>query len=418
VPGLAYSEAAGMLDTFGSSVNQGSLCGKNPPNGQEDASFGQRTPYKFFGTFRLLLALTVVFSHSNWLLVSKDASLQINKLGLGGVAVMVFFVLSGYIISEAADTFYRGRPVFFLMNRFLRLVPPYLGALALSLMIHAYMARSGWLQKGLSFEGYDEVPSGIFSAGTLVYNATAIFPILVSSVNRVFEYSGIPFTKFTFVRYAWALNVEFVFYLIMFGVLWLTCTVKRYQRETLMFVVAAILGEYVLSEYILEVHTARQFVPYFLAGVMLYHWEKFDSRSRVFVAGALLCLIFLQYSRHRQALSPLGVQWFRHLGDWEVIVPTLLVIGLVLVIGPLSRIRVREDLKRADKWFGDLSYSVYLNHYPVLILTSAFFGASQNRGIARWLAVLVVVCAVSWMMKVVIETPMQGLRDHIRGGRV
>lgn len=81
-------------------------------------------PYKFFGTFRLLLALAVFFSHSHWLLFSKDTSLQINKLGVGGIAVMAFFVLSGYIISEASATFYRGRPFPFLLNRLLRLLPP------------------------------------------------------------------------------------------------------------------------------------------------------------------------------------------------------------------------------------------------------------------------------------------------------
>jgi len=283
------------------------------------------------------------------------------------------------------------------------------------LLIHVYLAQVGWLQSGLSFEGYSEVPSGIFSIGTLAYNATAILPIVVSNVSRVFEYAGVPFSRYTFVRYVWALNVEFVFYLIVFALIWLTCKVKRYQQEMLVFIVGAILCEYLISEYLLDIHTARQFVPYFLAGVIFYHWGKLGGCSRIFVTGGLLCLIFLQYSRQRQGLLPLDIQWFRHLADWEVIVPTLLVIGLVLVVRPLSRICVRGVLKRADQWFGDLSYSVYLNHFPVLILVSAFSAASQSRGIGWWLVALFAVLVVSWTMKVIVDTPMRNLRDQIRG---
>ena len=57
------------------------------------------TSYRLFGTYRFLLAIGVVVSHS-FLLTPDPDSLAAN-IGIGNISVMSFFVLSGFIISEA-----------------------------------------------------------------------------------------------------------------------------------------------------------------------------------------------------------------------------------------------------------------------------------------------------------------------------
>jgi peptidoglycan/LPS O-acetylase OafA/YrhL len=82
--------------------------------------------YRLFGSYRAALALAVVVSHSQPMLGPNF----VGSIELGNIAVMSFFVLSGFIISEAGSTFYRGRPLAFLANRFWRIAPIYWLALA------------------------------------------------------------------------------------------------------------------------------------------------------------------------------------------------------------------------------------------------------------------------------------------------
>jgi peptidoglycan/LPS O-acetylase OafA/YrhL len=64
------------------------------------------TRYRLFGSYRAALAFAVVVSHS--LPMLGQTFLQ--QVELGNIAVMSFFILSGFIIAEAGSTFYKGRP--------------------------------------------------------------------------------------------------------------------------------------------------------------------------------------------------------------------------------------------------------------------------------------------------------------------
>ena len=54
--------------------------------------------YRPFETFRFVLALLVVVSHT-WDLTFTEDNILVN-VGIGNVAVMGFFILSGFIITE------------------------------------------------------------------------------------------------------------------------------------------------------------------------------------------------------------------------------------------------------------------------------------------------------------------------------
>lgn len=75
------------------------------------------------GYFRLFLALVVMWSHT----LPRG-----NQDALAHVAVLLFAVLSGYGCTKAMQGPYRGRPLTFLWNRYLRLWPGYLAVFGLS----------------------------------------------------------------------------------------------------------------------------------------------------------------------------------------------------------------------------------------------------------------------------------------------
>src|ERR1700760_1525893 len=89
--------------------------------------------YRCFGGFRLLLAVFVMVQHFGADLAPAPLAIVLAPYMPGGVAVLVFFALSGFVISEAIDAVYRDRAVPFLTNRLLRILPHFLLAVALSM---------------------------------------------------------------------------------------------------------------------------------------------------------------------------------------------------------------------------------------------------------------------------------------------
>ncbi|MER8779076.1 hypothetical protein NKJ09_27610 [Mesorhizobium sp. M0189] len=71
----------------------------------------------------MLLAIFVVLQHFLANLVPEPIATAPLPCEFGNIAVLVFFALSGFVISEAADRIYAGRPVAFMANRLLRILP-------------------------------------------------------------------------------------------------------------------------------------------------------------------------------------------------------------------------------------------------------------------------------------------------------
>ena len=76
---------------------------------------GAKTPpYRVVGLFRLMLATAVVCGHAGWLTGGDN---PIGRLLGARNAVLLFFVMSGFVLTEAAATYYRNRPWAFAANR-------------------------------------------------------------------------------------------------------------------------------------------------------------------------------------------------------------------------------------------------------------------------------------------------------------
>lgn len=137
---------------------------------------GNPDAYRLFGTFRLLLALMVVVSHTHRL-AGEGFSKWIGQFGIGNMAVMTFFVLSGFVIAEANELFYNRRTGAFLINRLLRIFPPYFVALAFSVLLHLGVS----LVRPLEFYSIIPHPELMFSWQNIVRN---ILPFVMSIVPR------------------------------------------------------------------------------------------------------------------------------------------------------------------------------------------------------------------------------------------
>jgi peptidoglycan/LPS O-acetylase OafA/YrhL len=339
--------------------------------------------YRFFGTFRFLLAICVVLQHFGSRIAPDSLSAAIGPLALGNCAVLAFFVLSGFIIAEAGETFYEGRPGAFLVNRFLRLVPPFLVAMSATIAVY------------LTLDGLDDaaVDDAIFSRSSIVGNYLSIFP-------------GTPFpgtspgAPHALILAVWALRVELMFY-VLFALclaLW-----SRFGRRGAVLLAAAFLT---LALFVLHRLGAAprlfDFGPYFVLGVALYH-ALAGRRAAGWIVAASLAAIAVQFSNY-DAGSPIADTYDRP--------AQFALLGTMLAsLAALALVR-GERWRGIDQRLGDMSYAIYLNHAAV---QAVFWLHVPDPTVASFVAAVAVTLLYAAVMLAATEPPLRYLRDQVRG---
>jgi peptidoglycan/LPS O-acetylase OafA/YrhL len=133
------------------------------------------------GTYRFALAWIVFLSH----IVPRPLHFMYTMVH-GLITVMMFFVLSGYLISNALETFYAGRVRDFVTNRCLRLYPAYWVVFAVTVAI---------------CELYEGPMSGFGSSAVLTLQGAPLSDLVTA-----------PFT-FNVIAMTWSLRCELYFYI-------------------------------------------------------------------------------------------------------------------------------------------------------------------------------------------------------------
>lgn len=353
--------------------------------------------YKYFGSFRLLLAIMVVVQHY----VANDAPMgdlyhRVIPLEVGSLAVLVFFALSGFVISEAVDRLYWNKPVSYLANRLLRIVPHFLLAVMVSIGIFYLCFHLGTLRVGRGQDFPQSFGVTAFSLRNLALNLIGFMP----GVNHV--------ESFDFIDIAWAVRVEMVFYLSVFLGL-LAIRLPIIQRIGL--VKLAVAGYVAVLP--LLVLAAIGYAPeklglasYFAFGSALYFATTRRRHAALFAVACLplIALHFLsQATYHVEPYYP---------RDWITqFLMLVLLLGLMTCLAFASFTRLR----RLDRKLGDLTYPLYLYHAPVMVaIVSLTIGYSYG---VFALSILLAL-AFSALMARAVDPIINRLRDAVRGQRV
>jgi peptidoglycan/LPS O-acetylase OafA/YrhL len=332
-----------------------------------------------FDALRLLAAVSVIFSHSFLLAEGRQDHEPLMRLTqgqsiLGVVGVFVFFIISGFLVTESFET--TASPLRFLATRALRIYP----GLILCILFCAFVL--GPLATTLPLDAY-------FASGGL-------YDFLFSNLVLNVEHNGLPGVRFTGFDIGgivdgplWSLPCEVVMYLLV-----LILGSLRLLR------LAALLPLLALGLVCLRLDTAASpyfigtvgwLLAFFVAGMILYKLRDrriFDGRI------ALLALAGLVVS------IPLGrfLLLFPLFGAY-----------LVLYLA-LDR---RLPVLRAAR-FGDLSYGLYIYGWPV---QQALLFASGGR-LLWWqlfplaLAIAAALAFLSWHL---VEQPALRLKPRGQG---
>lgn len=323
-----------------------------------------------------------------------------NQLAGGYVGVDIFFVISGYLITGQLwrQEQRHGRVDFkdFWARRARRLLPASLLAILITTFATYAFTTPSWFMK-VSDEGI----------GATLYAQNWV---LISKVTNYLTDDG---TKSPFQHF-WSLSVEEQYYIFWPIILFLAlAAVKLFPRRlknrpllltTLSWMLVASLA------YSIWLTANQPQNAYF--NTFARAWE--------FAAGALLAVGSRSGQEKRQARSPLwfwaGVALMGYsilvyteatpFPSWQAGIPVL---GSVLVLHggeSLSRWMPRRLLGlKPIQFVGDISYSLYLWHWPVLIL--APWVLRRNTTLIDEVAVVALSVLLGWLSKRFVEDPVR-----------
>ena len=314
----------------------------------------------FLDIIRLMAALDVAFTHARaiWFR-SREFDLVPSHLAHG--SVIIFFVLSGYVIAYTTTVKKRAAKEYAvarLARLYSGLFPALLFTAAASLIL--LYADPGLL----NYYSRDK--------NLLRYTASLFF------CNEVWFLSAAPLIN----GVIWSLSYEFWFYVI-FG-----CWLFRHQKGwLLLFIVIMIAGPKILI-----------MLPIWLLGVFAYKLPKpqLNSITRLMLIALLLAasvLIMIELPQLPYALNASRLYWASSfLSDYAVAI----CIAFAFWLLPLTGLTAAGKKGRSG-WFrkiANLTFPLYVFHYPCLVLCRAFIHNDTYAGATIALLITIAFCFV------------------------
>jgi peptidoglycan/LPS O-acetylase OafA/YrhL len=340
--------------------------------------------FAFVDALRGLACLWVVLNHLKIPELARVMPAVIHEplVARGGMGVLVFFVLSGFVISHSLLPVALDRSALgnFLVRRAVRLSPPYYVSLVVAVVVTAVSARVKHEQ--LTAPG----------VGSWVAHLLYLPHLLgVDMINGVH----------------WTLYLEMQFYVAFGLVLWWMQRSERsrpgwWQERATVLAATALVWP--------------------VAGWSLVPRPEFVAYWFAFVSGVLLCW------RVAALVGP-SLWWAFHVllvAAWvvhrESMVATV-VLSAVVVLAATRADRMTRWLRwRPVQFLGVISYSLYLIHAPVIgvvdWLRSQMLGEGPLAEAVAAIAAIVVSIVAAWALWWAVEQPSIRWSRSLRAGRL
>jgi peptidoglycan/LPS O-acetylase OafA/YrhL len=272
-----------------------------------------------------------------WIVVSVHTYMPSQIAGLfgalgGKAAVVGFMLISGFSIAASIEA----RPQEFILRRILRIYPMYFGALLLTLLVQALIGP------------HVEVAGTVIEAsgwGRIIGNLLLTQMYLCKAL----EFNG-PF---------WSLSIEFSYYLLA-PLLLLLPRALLFALAIVSGVVFTLPPDPDASRYydLLTRFNGLRYLWSWLIGFCLFY-----NRSKaIALAGLILCLVVFPLSGR----------------DYSGLPTLLTILGTYAVLQFSNKIRLNEFCKRTFTFLGDLSYPLYLVHFPLGLLLVVGLGVRSD----------------------------------------
>jgi peptidoglycan/LPS O-acetylase OafA/YrhL len=316
------------------------------------------------GTFRFVLAVLVALSH---------ADLRVAGLNPGVVAVVCFYLISGYVMTGLIRSHYAtiDRIPYFYIDRALRIFPQYLVIAGLTL---AWFWMSGTQTYFLRHApGWSDFLANV-----------TIVPL------NFYMFNGTD--AFTLIPPAWSLGAEVQFYALIPFILLLSLF---FPLLAMAFVVLAMAISGMLNTELYGYRLLPGVLVYFLIGTLLYD-ARADAKRRKLLIFGLLSLLLVGVG------CMLYFSWQEFSYNKETWIGLAIGIPVLYWLGNLPQNAI-------DNRLGDLSYGVFLNHF---LIQWAIVGKPVE--LQAWGLYILASVMLSALTQIVVERPALRLRKRFR----
>lgn len=328
-----------------------------------------------FDVVRLILASSVVFLHFDHLVneAAVSAVLQYTTF-ISARAVSAFFVVSGFVVYMSFDRS-KSLPKY-AVSRFLRLYPAYFFVVCVMALMPAFLS--------------DGQGQSLFSPTWWRYLVAnlAFLNFLQPTLPGLFEGNY----DQTINGALWTLKIEVMFYA---SVPILFVLIRRFGG---LLVLIPIFVLSLIYSFVLATLAAK-------TGSGLYETlgNQLPGQMTYFSMGMLLYLYYGHIAAHWKWLLPVSALLL--IPGMPVIEP--IVLG-IFIIG-VATVRTRQlDFSK----MGDLSYGIYIFHFPIIQL-SIQFGLFENARLLHFLAVFAATFVTAYFSSLFIELPAMRLKGRL-----
>jgi len=348
------------------------LSGVTPGDGVEPKpAVTNRLSNNNFDLLRLLLAATVVVYHTG--ILSQQPSLTFLSVVMSGdLGVQGFYVVSGFLVTMSYD---RSRTAWsYAAKRARRIAPAYLTVVLGAAVLLAAMSRLSWSEYFLHSMWRSYVFWNVLLANFMAPDLPGVF---LANYKQAVNGS------------LWTIKIEVGFYCMVPLMAWIARRAGRWRVWWMMLAASlawrigfelfsVFTGSPIWSKLAIQMPGQLSF---FILGAMAYERTRLGQQGPTLtmaVAGAIA--YGLSDGLLHELFAPFAVACMIY---WAAIsCPKL------------------PDVSR----HGDLSYGIYLYHWPILQVFIAFgwFGAAPYAATIAFFVTVAIVASVSWLL---IERP-------------
>jgi len=359
-----------------------------------------QTRYRQLDSLRGLAAVTVFFTHYIGMKMSLPQFnlLRPSPLGIlfnGSAAVILFFVLSGFVLSlPFVDGQKPLKLTAFYTKRVFRLYPAYIFAITLALALKQFVfdkngliPYADWIKNFWAWDWNAETPKEVWHTLLMVgpdFNVSHIDPPVWSLVIEMKMSIVLPFFIIIVSRGGLALNIG-----LMLVMAWFT-----YEHDAWA-------------------------ISVFYSGILMAKYkDRLINIIKLWGRGMVILVILVSivlYNNNYEFLKPIRDLKF----DSKYMLSNyLMAFGCcAIIITVLARKTIGRFLEhRLFVFFGDISYSFYLIHVPLLL---TFGSLISNRlvfsPVCIFLLAFVSTVLFSYLMNIFIEKPFQKLAIRLIG---
>lgn len=314
-----------------------------------------------FDNVRICLALIVFFSHLAVLTEIPEFSI-FEFVFDSNFAVKGFFAISGFLV---AKSYLSSKSVFeYAEKRLRRIYPGYIGVVMLCLIL------------GLATTSYN-LKDFLTSPETIKYFISNLFFLnfIQPTLPNVFENN--PFQAMN--GSLWTIKIEVMLYFCIPFIFYLFHRVGSVLSSILIISLSITWSYFFDYIYIgpLGAEIARQFpgqLAFFAFGVLLSVNEKLLTNVRWLALISLGALIFIKNEYARLLVDPIAYT------------------SIVIFLSTMSSVRLKLGK------YGDISYGIYLYHFPVIqfLIHFGFFSFNVWVGLVLSLFLTVLFSILSW----------------------